>query len=67
MEEKLYKKIENLEIKINEIYKTINIAKKMFIWSVVISLMLFIIPLIILLIILPSMMDTIFGTYSGLL
>lgn len=66
IEEQLYKKIEDLEVKINEIYKVTNAAKKMFIWSSVISLLLFIIPLIILIFILPSMMDTITGAYNGL-
>lgn len=66
MDEELYKKIEALEIKINEIYKVTNTAKKMFIWSSAISLLLFIIPLIILMFVLPSMMDTITSAYSGL-
>lgn len=67
MDEQLYKKIEGMEVKINEMYKTIATAKKMFMWSLIITAVLFIIPLIILMFILPSMMETIMGSYSGLL
>ncbi|MFA6466470.1 MAG: hypothetical protein WCV71_01265 [Patescibacteria group bacterium] len=66
MDEELYKKIDALEIKINEIYKVTNAAKKMFIWSSVISLLLFVIPLIILMFVLPGMLDTLTSSYSGL-
>jgi len=66
MEEELYKKLADMETKINEMYKVINMAKKMFIWSSVISLLLFIIPLIILIFVLPSMFDTLTSAYSGL-
>jgi hypothetical protein len=64
MEEQLYKKIEDLDLKINEIYKTIQTAKKMFIWSVVITVLLFIIPLIILMFVLPSMLSTLTSAYG---
>ncbi len=67
MDEKLYKKIEDMELKINQIHQTITTTKKMFVWSLVITLLLFIIPLIILIFLLPSMMETIMGSYSGLL
>ena len=67
MDEQLYQKIAELELKVDEIYKVTNTAKKMFIWSLVISLFLFVIPLIILAFILPSMLNTITGDYSSLL
>jgi preprotein translocase subunit SecF len=67
MDEQLYKKIEDMEIKINEIYKVMNTAKNMMKWSIIITAVLFIIPLIILAFILPSMLDTITSSYSGLL
>ena len=67
MDEKLYKKIEDMDTKINHIHQTIATTKKMFVWSLVITLLLFVIPIIILIFILPSMMNTIMGSYSGLL
>jgi len=67
MEENLNKRIEEMEVKINDIHKTIATAKKMLIWSTVISLLLFIIPLVILLIMLPTIMNSISGMYDGLL
>ncbi|MBT4516684.1 MAG: hypothetical protein HOC78_02205 [Candidatus Komeilibacteria bacterium] len=67
MDEQLYKKIEELELKVNEIYKITNAAKKMFLWSVVLSVLLFVIPLIILIIAWPTIIATFSGAYSGLL
>ena len=67
MEEQLYKKIEEIEAKVNEIYKITNAAKKMFIWSVVLSVLLFVLPLIILIIAWPTIMATFSGAYAGLI
>jgi hypothetical protein len=67
MEGQLYKKIEDLEAKVNEIYKIANAAKKMFVWSVVLSVLLFLIPLIILIIAWPTIIATFSGAYAGLI
>lgn len=67
MEQELYKKIEELEIKINKMYATLEAAKKMFMWSLIITLILFVVPLIILMFILPSTISNITSAYSGLL
>lgn len=67
MDQELTKKIEELELKINDIHKTLVTAKNIFKWSMIISLLLFVIPLIILMFILPSMIDTMTASYSGLL
>jgi hypothetical protein len=67
MDEQLQQKIEDMEVKINEIHHTIAATKKMFMWSLVISVLLFLIPLVILIFLLPSMLSTISGAYSGLL
>lgn len=66
MDNELQQKIEALEAKIEEMYKILKSAKRIFIWSVVISLALFVIPLIILLIILPGMIGTLTSAYPGL-
>ncbi len=67
MEEELYKKIAAIEGKIDKIQETITATKKIFIWSLVITLVLFVVPLIIVLIMLPGMIDTLTSDYSGLL
>lgn len=67
MDEQLYKKIEDMEIKIDEMYKAMRAAKAMIKWSLIISVALFVIPLIILAFVLPSMISTITGSYAGLL
>ena len=67
MDEELYKKIQDMELKIDELYRAMNAAKKMIKWSLIITVVLFVIPLIILAFLLPSMMDTITSSYAGLL
>lgn len=67
MEQELYKKIEDLEVKINEIYQTLQSAKKIFKWSLIITVLLFVLPLIVLMFILPSMINSITSAYTGLL
>jgi len=67
MDEELYKKIGELEQKIDESYKMIKSAKNMFMWNLILSLLFFLLPLIIVIFILPSMISTITSSYSGLL
>lgn len=67
MDGELEQKIANIESKINDIHKTIQLGKKMLVWSTVISLLLFIIPLIILIIALPTIMNSMSAMYGGLL
>jgi len=67
MDEEFYKKIQDMELKIDELYRAMNAAKKMIKWSLIITVVLFVIPLIILAFLLPSMMDTITSSYAGLL
>jgi len=66
MDEQLYKKIEDLEAKVDNLYKTMQTAKKYFMWSLILTLVFFVLPLIILIFLLPSLMNTI-TSYSGLL
>ncbi|MFA6307658.1 MAG: hypothetical protein WCS88_03105 [Patescibacteria group bacterium] len=65
MDEEFYKKIQIMESKIDEIYKAMNAAKTMIKWSLIITVALFVIPLIILAFVLPSMMNTITSSYAG--
>ncbi|MBU1203133.1 hypothetical protein KKH39_03805 [Patescibacteria group bacterium] len=67
MEKELQQKIEDLQSKVDQMYKLAMTVKKMFIWSMILSLLFFVIPLIILIFMLPSMINTISGAYSGLL
>lgn len=67
MEEQLYKKIEDMEIKIDTMYRSMESARKMIKWSLIASVLLFVLPLIVLAFVLPSMLSTITGDYSALL
>lgn len=65
MEQEILRKINKMETQIDSIYKSIQTAKKILIWSVVLSVLLFVIPLVVLAIVLPSLIDTMTSIYSG--
>lgn len=67
MDQELYKKIEELEVKINEMYQTMQTTKKIFKWSLIITVLLFVLPLIVLMFVLPSMINSVTSAYTGLL
>ena len=67
MDEELLKKIQELENKIDQSYKMLKTAKNMFMWNLILSLVFFLLPLIAIIFLLPSMISTITSSYSGLL
>lgn len=67
MDEELLKKIQSLEDKIDQSYKMLKAAKNMFMWNLILSLVFFLLPLIAIIFLLPSMISTITSSYSGLL
>ncbi len=50
-------KIEELEEKVNKLQGTVDKIKKIFIWTVIVSIALFILPLIGLLIVIPQFLS----------
>ena len=56
-------KIEVLEKKIDQLQRTIDGVRKIFLWTLILSLVLFVLPLIGLLFVVPQFLST----YSGIL
>lgn len=65
MENELKLKIEVLENKIDAIYKSVEKTRKYFKLVLYLSLILFILPLIVMAIIIPKVMNTYVGLTSG--
>ena len=66
MDEELKKKIEEQGIKIDAIYKSVEKTRKYFLWTGIITLALFVLPLIGLMFVLPSFMKDYVGGLQGL-
>jgi len=58
MEQEILKKLETQEVKIDEIYKSIEKTRKYILWTAIISLALIILPAIGLVFIIPQFVDT---------
>ncbi|MFA5986359.1 MAG: hypothetical protein WC819_03365 [Parcubacteria group bacterium] len=67
MEEKILQKLEEQEKKINAIYKSVESARKIFLATLIITIVTFVLPLIGLIFILPWAMGVLGNAYSGLL
>jgi len=67
MESDLQKKISELEQKIDQMQQTLDQFKQYFKWTMILSIVFFVLPLIAVVIILPMLMNTLAGNYSALL
>lgn len=54
MEQELIKKIEAQQLKIDEIYESVEKTRKYFLWTMIITIALFILPLIGMIFVIPS-------------
>jgi hypothetical protein len=63
METEIIKKLEEQQIKINEIYSSVEKTRKYFQWTIIITVALFVLPLIGLMLAIPSFL----AQYSELL
>lgn len=61
MEQEIFKKIIEQEQKIEEIYRSVEKMRKYFLWTLIITAVVIILPLIGLLLVIPSFIDM----YSG--
>lgn len=66
MENEVNKKLETLEGKIDAIYVSVEKTRKYFFWTMVITLAVFIIPLIGLVLVIPSFLDSYSTALTGL-
>lgn len=62
MNEEILQKIKEQEVKIDAIYKSVEKTRKYFFWTLVITMVVIVLPLIGLLFALPSFLDTYTGT-----
>jgi len=66
MEEEILKKIEAQDKKLEEIYNSIEKMRKYFLWTLIITVAVIILPLIGILLIVPSFLNTLSGNNLGL-
>lgn len=66
MEEEIFKKIEEQDKKLEEIYRSIEKMRKYFLWTLVVTIAVIILPLIGMLFIIPHFLKTITGSGVGL-
>jgi type II secretory pathway component PulF len=57
MEEEILKKIEMQDKKLEEIYRSVEKTRKYFLWTLIVTLVLFILPLIGLLFVIPKFLS----------
>lgn len=66
MDNEILKKLEESDQKINEIYKSVEKTRKYFLWTLIITLAVFVLPLIALLFIIPSFLSSYSATLEGI-
>jgi hypothetical protein len=65
--DEILKKIEQQQAKIDAMYVSVEKLRRYFMWTLIITVVTIVIPLIILVVALPFMVSTITSTYGGLL
>ncbi len=66
MNEELNKKIDAQQEKIDKIYQSVEKTRKYFLWTFIITIVVFVLPLIVMLLILPSIISSYSNTLNGL-
>jgi TRAP-type mannitol/chloroaromatic compound transport system permease small subunit len=64
MEQEILQKISEQQIKIDKIYESVEKMRKYFLWTFILSLVFFILPLIAMIFVLPSFINNYLGTLS---
>jgi hypothetical protein len=67
MEEDILKKLEEQEIKLNNIYVSVEKLRKYFLWTLIITVAVIVLPLIGLVAIIPWFLKVMGAAYGGLL
>ncbi|MCX6737927.1 MAG: hypothetical protein NTY11_00715 [Candidatus Parcubacteria bacterium] len=65
MEEEILKKIEAQDRKLEEIYNSIEKMRKYFLWTLIITIIVIILPLIGILFLIPKLVSTLSGSNLG--
>lgn len=67
MDQELLQRVEEQDRKLDAIYASVEKTRKYFLWTMIGSIALFIIPLIALIFVIPWFLSTMSNAYSGLL
>jgi len=62
--EELLKKLEEQQVKIDAMYVSVEKLRKYFLWTLVISVAVIVLPLVVMMFILPSILSTLTGAYG---
>ena len=65
MEQEILQKISDQQDKIDKIYKSVEQMRKFFLWTSILSIVFFVLPLIVLIFILPTFIDSYLGALTG--
>ncbi|MBU1045919.1 hypothetical protein KJ616_02225 [Patescibacteria group bacterium] len=66
MEEEILRKIEAQDKKLEEIYRSVERMRKYFLWTLIITIIVIVLPLIGILFLIPQFLSAISGTNLGL-
>lgn len=67
MEEEIIKKLDEQSAKIEAVFRSVEKTRKYFLWSMIITIAMIILPIIGLIIIIPWFLKTLTSAYGGLL
>ncbi len=67
MEQEIMKKLEEQDKKIDAIYKSVEKTRKYFLWTLIITIITVVLPLIAAVFVVPWVLKTIISAYGGLL
>jgi hypothetical protein len=65
MEADILKKIQEMEAKIDKMYASVEKLRKYFLWTLIITVALFVLPLIGIALVIPSFMSNYVGSLNG--
>jgi hypothetical protein len=65
--EELVKKIEEQQIKIDAIYSSVEKLRKYFLWTLIVTVVTVVLPLVAMAFVLPYLINTVYSTYGSLL
>lgn len=67
MEEEILQKIQEQQVKIDAMYESVEKLRKYFLWTLIITVVTVVLPIIVAMVILPPILNSLIGAYSGIL
>ena len=65
--DEVLKKLTELEAKVDAVYKSAEKTRKYFLWTIIVSVVVFVLPLVGLLFVIPQFINSVGGQYMDLL